>query len=311
NAELVNINANSSSGDPKSSQDAIALSGNAPESSDEYLKSDLDDDDMESGDDVSDADGEDEDHDCDDDEMGLSESPAVSSKTTEEVTPSASQGSIDAAASVSDLAAPATQGLDQEGGRNHQPIGGGQDLNVCQRFSSSDETTNAANGQAKAPPPPIFASVTKDLRDRPVIRAESTLPTAELILESFDEYKEPAKERRSILSLIDQATPHPLKHAQDRVVVETGLAMKGNSVEAIMSPIYSSRQSAVVAPLLNDIVQVTKLAKGRLLVSVTSSRVASKLDIMDQLRIHGVAINQIRLQKLYFPVYFKNVNLFR
>ncbi|ETV93808.1 hypothetical protein H310_12371 [Aphanomyces invadans] len=156
-AELVNTNANSSSGDPKSSKDAIALSGDAPASSDENLKSDLDDDDMESDADAdgSDADGEDEDHDCDDVDMGSSASPAVSSKTTKAtVTPSASQGRIDAAASVSDRAEPSTQGLEQEGDRNHQPFSGGQDLNVGQRFSSSDDTANAANGQAKVPPPP-------------------------------------------------------------------------------------------------------------------------------------------------------------
>ncbi|CAK4230489.1 unnamed protein product [Aphanomyces euteiches] len=374
--------ASSHGGDTMSPPVAILSSGDDPASSDDESQSRSEAVDVQSmdgmrstedsGDGANDDPGEDGD-------MGSSDPPSVSSKSTESAPPS--QESIDTAAAASSRAEPAKKSSAQEGDEQTQPITSNQDQNVGQDGLSSSETANVSagvtastetvtnNNQAEAPQPPTFASATRGLRDRPVIRAESTLPKSELILEILEEFKKPANERRSVLDLFDNATPYPIKTAQDRVFVDSGHALNDNSVEAIMSSIYSSRQSPVVAPLLNDIVQVSKLAKGGLLLSVTTSVVAvslggQKLTIMgkkypipervthpldafvymdvvglrdtgvsvlpqlllgvwwpnnewrvyfladqvpNQLRLNGVAANQLRLQKHFYPVYFKNV----
>ncbi|RQM19687.1 hypothetical protein B5M09_008702 [Aphanomyces astaci] len=84
-------------------------------------------------------------------------------------------------------------------------------------------------------------------------------------------------DRVDILAKINLARPYTPKVAMARFTVDTGDALANQSHEAIMSSLFASTQTDTVKSLLSEFVQVTRLGRGGIMVSVTSSNALKTL----------------------------------
>ncbi|ETV67696.1 hypothetical protein H257_16162 [Aphanomyces astaci] len=84
-------------------------------------------------------------------------------------------------------------------------------------------------------------------------------------------------DRVDILAKINLARPYTPKVAMARFTVDTGDALANQSHEAIMSSLFASTQTDTVKSLLSEFVQVTRLGRGGIMVSVTSSNALKAL----------------------------------
>ena len=62
-------------------------------------------------------------------------------------------------------------------------------------------------------PPLSYTSIAREFNSPHVKRATFKLPPSNSIVEILDEFDKPNEERRSVLNLIDKATPYPIKVA--------------------------------------------------------------------------------------------------
>ncbi|ETV89920.1 hypothetical protein H310_15238, partial [Aphanomyces invadans] len=109
------------------------------------------------------------------------------------------------------------------------------------------------------------------------IKAAFVLPSAGAIEAILLELAKPKKDRADVLGQIDLSRPYSPKVAMARFIVDTGDALAAQSHEAIMSSLFTSTQTDAVKALLPEFVQVTRLGRGGILFSVTSSSVRKAL----------------------------------
>ncbi|RHZ33033.1 hypothetical protein DYB37_012863 [Aphanomyces astaci] len=102
-------------------------------------------------------------------------------------------------------------------------------------------------------------------------------PPADAIEAILFELTKPKKDRVDILAKINLARPYTPKVAMARFTVDTGDALANQSHEAIMSSLFASTQTDTVKSLLSEFVQVTRLGRGGIMVSVTSSNARKAL----------------------------------
>ncbi|RHY10974.1 hypothetical protein DYB36_005860 [Aphanomyces astaci] len=102
-------------------------------------------------------------------------------------------------------------------------------------------------------------------------------PPADAIEAILFELTKPKKDRVDILAKINLARPYTPKVATARFTVDTGDALANQSHEAIMSSLFASTQTDTVKSVLSEFVQVTRLGRGGIMVSVTSSNARKAL----------------------------------
>ncbi|RHZ00312.1 hypothetical protein DYB35_012664, partial [Aphanomyces astaci] len=102
-------------------------------------------------------------------------------------------------------------------------------------------------------------------------------PPADAIEAILLELSKPKKDRVDILAKINLARPYTPKVAMARFTVDTGDALANQSHEAIMSSLFASAQTDTVKSLLSEFVQVTRLGRGGIMVSVTTSNARKAL----------------------------------
>ncbi|RHY27862.1 hypothetical protein DYB32_006480 [Aphanomyces invadans] len=108
-------------------------------------------------------------------------------------------------------------------------------------------------------------------------RAAFVTPPAAAIDAILLELAKPKRDRADVLNQIDLARPYTPKLATARFTVDTGDALTNLSNETIMSSLFASTQTNTVKALLPEFVQVTRLGRGGLMISVTSASVRKTL----------------------------------
>ncbi|ETV91652.1 hypothetical protein H310_13898 [Aphanomyces invadans] len=102
-------------------------------------------------------------------------------------------------------------------------------------------------------------------------------PSADAIEAILLELAKPKKYRVDVLDQISLARPYSPKVATARFTVDAGDALAAQSHEAIMSSLFTSTQTEAVKAFLPESVQITRLGRGGILFSVTSSSVRKAL----------------------------------
>ncbi|ETW08976.1 hypothetical protein H310_01454 [Aphanomyces invadans] len=162
---------------------------------------------------------------------------------------------------------------------SNQNVGGVSPLADGTDVATPPAPSRSADASGPTRPPLDYNKVIRGLTAASNRHTKTTFvpPSADAIAAIQLELAKPKKDRVDVLDQISLARPYSPKVAMARFTVDTGDVLAAQLHEAIMSSLFTSTQTDAVKAFLLDFVQVTRLGRGGILFSVTSSSVRKAL----------------------------------